>query len=483
MSMRWISLVFTSIVLASAAVAKGPIKGEVAITFESQSGEAVEAFQGEFHVPENRSDPGSRTLTLRYVRFPATNESNKTPIVYLAGGPGGPGSGTARGRRFPLFMAMRGHGDVIAFDQRGTGESTTLPKCVSGITVPHDEIVSDSDYEKLHRAAARECAEFWRSEGVDIRGYTTRESVEDLDALRRHLGAGKISLWGISYGSHLALAAMKYRDEILDKVILASAEGLDQTVKLPSRTDAYFLRLQEALHRDPKMKENVPDLLALMHRVHDRLASDPARLAMPDETGETVNIAFDRRAMRQIASYMIADPQQAMMLVQLYLAVDQAFYPPVVGLLSRFYDPHEPITFSAMPLAMDIASGIGEERLRQVNEQARSSLLGDVLNFPMPHLRGAIEGLDLGDEFRSGPVSDVPTLLLTGTLDGRTYIEGQSEAVAGLTNLTQVLVVNAGHNLFMASPEVGQAMRAFMSDSPIPSQRIEVVLPPWNASY
>ena len=48
--------------------------------------------------------------------------------------------------------------------------------------------------------------------------------------------------------------------------------------------------------------------------------------------------------------------------------------------------------------------------------------------------------------------------------------------MAGLSDLTSVTVVNAGHNLFMASPEVGAAMHAFMRGEPVESE-INVALP------
>lgn len=91
------------------------------------------------------------------------------------------------------------------------------------------------------------------------------------------------------------------------------------------------------------------------------------------------------------------------------------------------------ISFRLMPFAMDIASGIIDQRLDLVNKQAADSLLGLTLNFPMPQLNKVVPGLDLGDEFRKDPVSDVATLLLSGTLDGRTYIDSQFDAVKGLS--------------------------------------------------
>jgi hypothetical protein len=59
------------------------------MTFTANSGESVEAVGGSIMVPENRSNPKSRTIKLAYVRFPATGEHAGPPIVYLAGGPGG----------------------------------------------------------------------------------------------------------------------------------------------------------------------------------------------------------------------------------------------------------------------------------------------------------------------------------------------------------------------------------------------------------
>ena len=100
--------------------------------------------------------------------------------------------------------------------------------------------------------------------------------------------------------------------------------------------------------------------------------------------------------------------------------------------------------------------------------------MGDLLNFPMPHLNKSIKGLDLGDHFRQPKSSSVPVLLLTGTLDGRTYVEGQKQAVAHLDKVTQVKVVNAGHNLFMSSPEVLNTMHQFLRGEMIEKLEISV---------
>jgi len=98
------------------------------------------------------------------------------------------------------------------------------------------------------------------------------QNAHDLDALRRHLGADRIVLWGTSYGSTLALAALKEIEDSIAKVVLSSVEGLNQAIKLPARTDECFDRLQDAINSQPEAKAVYPDIKGLMRRVHAKLA-------------------------------------------------------------------------------------------------------------------------------------------------------------------------------------------------------------------
>lgn len=178
--------------------------------FEPFSGEPVKAQLGTLSVPENRSREDSRTIQLKFVRFASTSENPGSPIVYLAGGPGGSGIDAARGSRFPLFMALREFGDVIALDQRGTGMTGFEDlDCDDRYQIPLDKPVDRTEAARLIREKTLGCMERMRASGIDVSAYNTRESAADLNDLRIALEAEKISLWGISYGTHLSLAAMK----------------------------------------------------------------------------------------------------------------------------------------------------------------------------------------------------------------------------------------------------------------------------------
>jgi len=456
----------------------GAALAEESITFTSNDGVSVEAFQGAFSVPENRANPQSRMIEIGYVRFPALEGASGSPIVYLAGGPGGSGTGTARRQRFDLFMQMRRHGDVIAFDQRGTGlSSNDLPACVSSVTVSETEPSTDADYAEAYRQAARECRVFWHEQGVEIEGYTTAESVEDISDLRAHLGADQVTLWGISYGTHLAMAALKAIPDEIDRAILASAEGLDQTVKLPSQTEAYIERLQAAVNTQPAASAAYPDIAGLMARVHDRLQAEPMMLQV--QTHEGVQpFLLQRRDLQQMTSGLIADPGSAAIALAMYAEIDQAGSANIAAaIVARFYELGQPVTLQPMSTAMDLASGITTERLAQVEREAQTALLGAYLNFPMPQLDGVWDGFGLDDAFRAAPSGDTPILLLSGTLDGRTYPDSQRAALAGMSNVDWVIVENAGHNLFMTTPEVHAVMHRFMMGVDVDGERITAPLP------
>ena len=191
-------------------------------TFENSKGEKVAAEFGTLLVPEKRSDPNSNLIELAFVRFKSTAKNPGPPIVYLAGGPGGSGIFTAKGSRFPLFMALREIGDVIAFDQRATGFSKPNLGCYERLSIPLDVAPSREAALRELRTNARDCLEYWRDiQRVDLTGYNTVESADDLEDLRHALGVKQISLWSISYGTHLALATMRRRPQSIHRAILA----------------------------------------------------------------------------------------------------------------------------------------------------------------------------------------------------------------------------------------------------------------------
>lgn len=210
--MRKMALLLLLTALPAAAAEKMAVLKLEETFLIAGDGTRIGAEAGELRVPENRAEPGSRLISLRFVRLRSTAAKPGSPIVYLAGGPGGSGIAAARGARLPLFLALREIGHVIALDQRGTGlglGDDAETDCDETVEVYPGQPLERGRFGAAAAAAARRCAERLEREGFDLRGYTTRESAADLEDLRLALGAEKISLWGISYGSHLAFAALR----------------------------------------------------------------------------------------------------------------------------------------------------------------------------------------------------------------------------------------------------------------------------------
>ncbi|MEL7161852.1 MAG: alpha/beta hydrolase, partial [Bacteroidota bacterium] len=78
-----------------------------AITFTTTDGRETPAERGTFSVPLEYGKENAPRLKLRFVRFRSTNPNPGSPIVYLAGGPGGSGIETAKRSRYDLFQSLR----------------------------------------------------------------------------------------------------------------------------------------------------------------------------------------------------------------------------------------------------------------------------------------------------------------------------------------------------------------------------------------
>lgn len=437
--------------------------------YTSGDGQEVDAERGFFEVSEDRRIPGSRRIRLGYVRFASTAKNPGTPIVYLAGGPGGSGVRTAMGPRFPIFMALREVADVIAFDQRGVGLSASIPDRAA--TTPYPAM-THAGVTAWYREEMQKAWIDWSRAGIAMTGYNTEQNADDIEDLRRHLGVERVNLWGISYGTHLALSVLKRHPNSIGRVALASLEGQDQTIKRPAHIDMFLDRVDHLMGADPAVRAAIANMPALMRRVHERLEADPATLTFAGENGP-VDVKMGGFGVQLLASALVANPPQLSMLPKIYLALDAGKTDVLTPL---FPPPHRYFNLSGMPEAMDLASGVSPARLALIEKEAKTAVLGDAFNLPMPHLLGAIPGVDLGDDFRQPIRIETPALLVAGSLDGRTPLEEQAEVIAQFQNKAQVLVENAGHNVFEAHPEVQTLLVKFFGEHAVQDTRL--TLPP-----
>jgi len=463
-------LLFASACIGLAASAQPTLTVEP-YTFETRDGQTAEAELGRFRVPENRqrdaaSGNEGRTIELAFVRFPSTNPTPGPPIVYLAGGPGGSGTGTAQGTRFDLFQELRAVADVIAYDQRGTGLSEQLPDCPHEIVIPLDETDSRTAYERLAVEAARACAAHWRRLDVDLAAYNTEESADDLEALRQVLDVDEISLWSISYGTHLALATLRRHPEAIASAVLAGVEGPDHTLKLPSHQQALLKQVDE-IHR----AEN-PEASSLLEDIEAVLAQLRRQPVLVEIDSETVPVAISAFDAQWLAAALLGAPE-VMMLPDLFAEMRSGDFSTAARFMPLL---KRPSGIRAMSAAMDVASGASIWRRAQIATEAKQTLLSDAINFPSSMFDAALGVPDLGPDFRQPVTTDVPTLFISGTLDGRTPVANADEVRTGFSSHGHLVIEGAGHSdpLFLSSPVILERMRTLFSGGRVQSETIQM---------
>lgn len=452
--------------LAPALVAQAPAADRLTIeptTFKPASGEPVAAELGTLAVPQNRKVPSGRTVKLKFVRFRSTSKHPGPPIVYLAGGPGGSGIDAARGERFPLFMALRDYGDVIALDQRGTGESEPNMRCTEGFMLPFAKPLDRAEAEGILAAGMKTCFDRLSQEGIDATAYTTLESAHDVDDLRRALGAEKITLWGISYGTHLALATLRAHGEHIDRAILAGVEPLDHTLKLPSDQEALLRSISDL---------SATDLPAAIARILARLRKEPATVTLAHPmTGQSIAVQVGPLDLQLVLANMLEGPASFAGMPDFVSRLERGDWTALALQAGRL---RMGILPSAMGVAMDCASGAGGDHLARIQAEAKETQLGDAINFPFPGICRGLGIPDLGDAYRKPLQSGTALLLISGTLDGRTPPRNAEGVMKGFANAQHLVIEGAGHSdpLFLSSPKILDAMRAFLGGKKIPATRI-----------
>ncbi|MEL6925507.1 MAG: alpha/beta hydrolase, partial [Bacteroidota bacterium] len=447
--------------------------------FVSNQQDTVEAELGQFRVPENRSHPDGKQLTLKLIRFKSTNPNPGSPIIYLSGGPGGSGSGTAKRSRFQLFMQLREVADVIAFDQRGTGLSNELPRCPDYLQLDLLTPYQKEDYLKETTGLIQNCLSFYQEEGHDLSAYNTTESAADIEDLRKALAVEKISLWGISYGSHLAFEYIRQYESKLDKVVLASLEGPDEMIKLPSNTEAFLKEICARAADNYGFEPKYPELPALISEVHKQLRQKPVVVSYTDRRGQPDTVAISEFELQAtMASFFLKNPEDSKKLPAAYAKMATADFSeiaPLVAIMKKYY-----LTgFRPMSFAMDMASGISGQRRQQVKNELDKSTLG-YINFFFLEWLDQIDFPTLPDVFRTLPESQVDILLLSGTLDGRTYLPAAKTIAQQFPNGQHIIIDNAGHDLFMASPVIGDLIQRYFEGKKLRVQSLQLAPTPFE---
>lgn len=165
-------------------------------------------------VPERRDTPDRKIKVGYAVRHSIAEDRKPDPVVYMSGGPG-----SASIQLTGFLSQMFPDRDVVTVEQRGgkyseptLGCPETAAALLGQLRRPPADVA----------AAAVECRDRLARQGVDLRGYNTKEIVADVVALRRELRYSSWNLFGVSYSTRVMLDVAAADPEGTRSVVLDS---------------------------------------------------------------------------------------------------------------------------------------------------------------------------------------------------------------------------------------------------------------------
>jgi len=386
---------------------------------------------GVLTVPEDRGKPEGRKIRLHVGVFRSEAGIRVgDPIVYLAGGPGAKSLeivGRIFDDWFEPFLAQR---DFIILDQRGAGYSEpalNCPEILAAFVEHFDEDLSAATAAGIEADALRACRDRLVSEGVNLASFSRAESAADVEDLRLALGYEKWNLYGVSYGTRLALTVMRDFPGGLRSVVLDSSYPLqaDLYAEEPANLDRALGTLFDGCAADAECNAAYPELRAVFNGVVDRLNRSPETAYITNPlTGQTFPAAVvNGDALVALLFSSLYSTEIIPILPLLIYGTAQGDTTLVALLLGGFFAEREFVS-----TGMHLSIQCGDE----VRFSSRDAVTAAVAAYP--RLRGVFEGsATLGPgvfatcegwgakqaaEIENQAVSSsVPTLVLAGQYD------------------------------------------------------------------
>jgi pimeloyl-ACP methyl ester carboxylesterase len=167
----------------------------------------IEVECGNIEVPFDYADPDQGSFVLYVKKHNAASPADRIGSMMVnPGGPGFGGSSLADDAEYYFSQDLIDRFDIIAWDPRGTGESTPAVNCVDtfdeyfGLDSPPETPDEKQALIDASQAFNDKCAE---NSGTILPFISTKASAQDINSLRLALGEEKVSFFGFSYGSEL----------------------------------------------------------------------------------------------------------------------------------------------------------------------------------------------------------------------------------------------------------------------------------------
>ena len=432
---------------ASARRRLGAIAFEPCTLSSAMAQASIDAQCATFEVAEDPSQPKGRRIALDIAWLPAGDKGAKAPdpVFFLAGGPGQAATEYAA-LIDQALRDVRKQRDIVLVDQRGTGATSPLA-CRDGngqaLTLPED---GETDADAIAGYAAR-CLQSLAGK-ADPRQYTTTRAVEDLDAVRRAIGAQRINLVGVSYGTRVAQQYAARHPQHTRSLVLDGVVPNELVVGGEfARTFERALDLQAAHCRSlPSCRQRFPeDLRVRLRELKARLSDAPVQVDYRDPaTGGKRRDTLTADAVVGVTHMFSYMPQMMSLLPVVLDEAHRGDYASLMALAQLATRGME----GGLSRTMQWSVICAEDADRYVPDprDADTVLGADMASALFAACRAWPRG-ERPAGFNAPLRSDVPSLLLSGEIDPVTPPAYGQRVLEGLPNGRHLVLRGQGHNV------------------------------------
>ncbi len=254
-------------------------------------------------------DPGnaeSKQLDLFVVKVSSVSPNpNPDPLLIINGGPGGSSIDLlidlAGAKVLRRILNKR---DVIVMDQRGTGRSSSLA-CPALAEIQIQTKDTNTDIKLL----TKECL---GQLDYDPRYFSTTYAVRDIESLRIALGKDRLNVYGVSYGSRVAVEYARQfeksiRTLILDGVVPPNiALGTGVAIKSQEALNLVFKQCSESV----ACNKAFPNLDEKFWNLMKRLEKYPVNTTFRDpRSGDPMEIEVEKEHFALVIRMYLYDPE------------------------------------------------------------------------------------------------------------------------------------------------------------------------------
>ena len=426
-----------------------------------QWGTAQQVECGWLTVPESRASSSARHLKLWVAIARAPRDTRKADsILYLHGGPGIATVDTW----FPFFPdsvawgAFRETRDIVFFDQRGTGRSQPL---LCPALKKELEEIDKGDQTASSRldatvAAYAKCRRTMASAHQNPGAYTSAETVQDAEDLRKALGVPEWNVYGTSYGSFVALLYLRahpaaIRSAILDSPYPPNSMAWAEQITTTARA---YEAVERACQRVAACASRFPDIRGRLIQAVTRLDAQPiAREKGPIDGSRFVSTLWTMLVNAESSLYVP-------LAIDLAASGDEA----VVSRLVAIYGGNDTFGDDSPAQAMAVNCHEGGRRTESTREATRRhpEFAGNDPAEGLDRICETFQPVHVAPELFSPVVSDKPVLLYSGDFDPATPLEDALQASRFLSRGTIVPVAGASHAPFYSDECTRGIAHAFL---------------------